>query len=347
MRSISEPFVVAPPTGARIRTRLRLSAWDEAVVREVGTSLGRLAGQDLRLRCQLGPGPDQRTIRKRALTAACSSRWAGAITRTSNDQWERAYKNLLDTRASLRQAARKLRPRLAVPVGERHGRTRGYASRAERFEKRRRLQHVQARLAEVEERISTGRVSVCRGGRRLAKLRHALDRDDVAFTEAGWRERWQAARRFLTADGETGKSWGNETIRVHPDEHWLELRLPTPLAHLASRSHGRYRLACPVTLSYRADQWAAQAASGPVPYTIWLDAARGRWYLDASWRLEARPVPSLQELRRHPTFAVDLNAGHLAGWALDAAGNPLGPPHTIPLDLDGQPTSTRDGRLRE
>ena len=118
---------------------------------------------------------------------------------------------------------------------------------------------------------------MCRGGRRLATLRHALDRDEVAVTEEGWRERWQAARRFLTADGETGKSWGNETIRVHPDEHWLELRLPTPLAHLASRPHGRYRLACPVSFSYRADQWAAQAASGAVASTIWLDAARGRW----------------------------------------------------------------------
>jgi hypothetical protein len=47
MRRLAAPFVVAPPTGARIRTRLRPSAWDEAVVREVGAYLGRLAGQDL------------------------------------------------------------------------------------------------------------------------------------------------------------------------------------------------------------------------------------------------------------------------------------------------------------
>src|SRR5919197_1399496 len=350
MRSISEPFVVAPPTGARIRTRLRLSAWDEAVVREVGTSLGRLAGQDLSLRCQFGPGDDQRAIRKRALTAACSSRWAGAITRTSNDQWERAYKNLLDTRASLRQAARKLRPRLAVPVGERHGRTRGYASRAERFEKRRRLQHVQARLAEVEERISTGRVSVCRGGRRLAKLRHALDRDDVAQTEEEWRARWEAERLFLTADGEAEAPWGNQTIRVHPDEGWLEIRLPTPLAHL-SNTPGRaptYRLSCPVAFAHRRDEWAAQASSGAVRYDLSLNPAKGkgRWYADASWQLAACPVPSLGELRQHRSLGVDLNADHLAAWVLSPSGNPLGEPHTIPLDLDDQPASTRDGRLR-
>ena len=38
---------------------------------------------------------------------------------------------------------------------------------------------------------------------------------------------------------------GNETIRWHPDEGWLEIKLPAPLAHLANRPHGRYRLSCP------------------------------------------------------------------------------------------------------
>jgi hypothetical protein len=31
---------------------------------------------------------------------------------------------------------------------------------------------------------------------------------------------------------------------------------------------------------------------------------------------------------------------------LDTCGNPVGPPHTIPLELDELPASTRDGRLR-
>jgi hypothetical protein len=347
MRLLATPFVAAAPTGAHIRTRLRPSAADERVLRAVGMQLGGLAGQDLAARCHLGNGPDQRAARKRALTAAASSRWAGTITRTSNDQWKRGRRNLLDTRDGLRRASRTIQSRLAVPVGGRCGRVRGYASRAERFCKQGRLQHLEARLARVEARLAVGRVSVCRGGRRLAKLRHALDCDGVALTEAGWRGRWQAARLFLAADGEADKRWGNETIRVHPDEGWLEIRLPTPLAHLAN-TPGRaptYRLGCPVTFGYRAHA-TAQAASGAVAYTIWLDAARGRWYLDASWRLAARPAPSLNELRQHPGLAVDLNADHLASFLLDPAGNPLGPPHTIPLDLDGQPSSTRNGRLR-
>jgi hypothetical protein len=78
-----------------------------------------------------------------------------------------------------------------------------------------------------------------------------------------------------------------------------------------------------------------------------VGCSSGRWYADASWRLAARPVPSLEELRRQRAFAVDLNALHLDGWVLDPSGNPLGPPHTIPLVLDGLPASTRDGRLRQ
>jgi hypothetical protein len=253
MRRVAAPFVVAAPRGVRIRTRLRPSARDAAVVRVVGAQLGRLASQDLAARCRLGAGDDQRAERKRALTPACSSRWAGTITRTSNDQWERAFKNLLDAQASLRQAVRKLRARLAVSAGEQHGGTRGYASQTERFAKQSRLRWLEARLAEVEERIAKGHVSVCRGGRRLTGLRHALDRDEVTLTKGKWRARWEAERLFVTADGEADKAWGNQTIRVHPDEQWLEIRLPSPLAYL-SNTPGRpatYRLSCPVAFTYR------------------------------------------------------------------------------------------------
>ena len=351
MRPIAVPFVVAPPSGARVRTRLRLGGADERVLRAVGGHLGRLAGADVAVRCRLGGGDDRRADRKRALTAAASSRWAGAITRTSNDQWSRADANLRDARVGLRRASSRIRSRLQVPAGERHHQVRGYATAAERFAKQGRLQHLEARLAAVERRLAEGRVSVWRGGRRLAKLRHALDRVDVALTKEEWRARWEAARLFVTADGEADKRWGNETIRVHPDEGWLELRLPAPLAAL-SNTPGRaatYRLSCPVVFTHRAAEWAAQVSGGAVRYDVSLDPTRGkgRWYLDASWRLPVRKTPSLEELREHRSLGVDLNADHLAAWVLSPAGNPLSEPHTIPLDLDGQPAPTRDGRLRQ
>ena len=134
MRSIHAPYVVAPPTGTRIRTRLRLTPADERVMTTVGRHLATLAGQDLAWRCRRGLHADQRTERKRRLTA-------GTITRTSNDQWKRGYKNLLDARTGLRRSILAIDRRLAVPVNGRHGTTRGYASRGERYQKQRRLQH--------------------------------------------------------------------------------------------------------------------------------------------------------------------------------------------------------------
>ena len=76
------------------------------------------------------------------------------------------------------------------------------------------------------------------------------------------------------------------------------------------------------------------------------DPARGRWYIDASWKAAPAPPAPLGELRQHPVLAVDLNHGHLAAWAITPDGNPAGPPVTIPLDLAGLPAATRDGRLR-
>ncbi|MGH3371793.1 MAG: hypothetical protein ACRDPR_17510, partial [Nocardioidaceae bacterium] len=102
MRSITASFLVAPPSGARVRTRLRLTPQDARVLWVVGEYLGRLASTDLTLRCHLGHGDDQRAERKRTLTRWSSSRWAGALTRTSADQWARASDNLLAERASLR-----------------------------------------------------------------------------------------------------------------------------------------------------------------------------------------------------------------------------------------------------
>ena len=124
------------------------------------------------------------------------------------------------------------------------------------------------------------------------------------------------------------------------------MRLPAPLAHLANRPHGRYRLSAPAGFSYRGSQVAAQAATGAVRYDISCDPVRGRWYLDASWTAAPALAPCLDALRAHPVLAVDLNHGHLAAWAVTPDGNPAGPPVTVSLALSGLPASQRDGRLR-
>jgi hypothetical protein len=349
LREIAAPFVADVPAGARVRTRLRISPGDTAVLRAVGSHLGSLAGRDLAARCAEGrldvkSRAVSRRERKRALTAGSSSRWAGAITRVSEDQWQLADRNLHAERASLRARVRRIQARAAVPAGGKTGRVRGYATPAERHAKGIRLQALTGRLARVERRLESGRVPVTRGGRDL--LRKRLNLAAAGRTEAGWRQEWEAARLFLTADGEAGKPWGNETIRFNPDEGWLEIKLPAPLAHLANRPHGRYRLSCPVAFSYRSDELAAQAATGAVRYDITLDPVSARWYLDASWTISLRPAPPHAELRRFPVISVDLNAGHLAVAVVAPDGNVLGVPFTVPLDLAGLPAATRDGRLR-
>ena len=95
----------------------------------------------------------------------------------------------------------------------------------------------------------------------------------------------------MTADGETGKAFGNETIRVEPhsnDECTVTIRLPAPLGYL-SNTPGRtptYRLSTPIRWNHLADEWEAQASSDQaVGYTINYNADRDRWYITASWSL--------------------------------------------------------------
>jgi hypothetical protein len=349
LREIAAPFVAAAPAGVRVRARLRVSPADAVALRAVGSHLGMLAGRDLAARCAQGRldangRAVSRAARKRALTAGASSRWAGAITRTSEDQWQLAERNLRAQVASLRARATVIQARMAVPAGGMADRVRGYAAPAERHAKAIRLQALRVRLARAERRLAAGAVPVVRGGKGLLRKRSNLAA--AGLTQEQWRAQWESARLFLTADGEKDKAWGNETLRWHPGERWLEVKLPAPLASLANRPHGRYRLSCPVEFTYRGDEVAAQAATGAVRYDISYDPASGRWYVDASWTAARAPAPCLEELRRHAVVAVDVNAGHLAVAVVAPDGNVIGTPATVGLDLAGLPATARDGRLR-
>ncbi len=349
LRALTAPFTVAAPSGARIRDRLRLSAGDVDVLRIVGRHLGHHQRADLAERVRIGNvkvKENRRAERKRGLTKVSSSRWAGAITRASEDQYQLSMRCLFDERAGLRRAIGKITCRLAVGCGQRIGGVRGYADAAERAQKQRRLQALTARLAEVEQRIETGRPAIVVGGRRLAKARHHLA--DAHLTKDQWRDRWEAERMFLTADGESGAPHGNYTISVDPANSCVTLVLPEPLRHLANAPRGRYMLACTITFSHRREEWLDRVnAHRAVRYDIVHDPASGRWYLDASWAAPQTALPTPGELAADGVrlLAVDLNADHLAACVVDAHGNPVGEPVTIRTDLTG-PSSRRDGRLR-
>lgn len=244
------------------------------MLREAGTHLGSLAGRDLATRRREGRldargRARSRAGRKRALTAESSSRWAGSITRTSEDQVQAALRNLGAERATLIARIKAIEKRLPIPAGGKRGRDRGYATAGERHGKQVRVQVLRTRLNRVDRQLAAGKVPVVRGGKGLLRKRGHLA--EAGLTEEQWRAQWEAARLFLTADGEKDKALGNETIRWHPDEGWVEVKLPAPLAYLANRPHGRYRLSCQAGFTYRGDEVAAQAATGAVRYDIGYD----------------------------------------------------------------------------
>jgi IS605 OrfB family transposase len=361
LHRIGDPAVAAAPAGVRIRTRLRPTEGEVEALAAIGKLLGSVYRSELAGPIKLGRLDQKahavwRADRKRALTAVSSSRWAGAITRAVEDQYPLAMRALAAHVTDLRAAVGVLEARCALRPGEfervdhreprqrgrrSRRRRRGYRNAAERFAKTRRLAVLRDRIARAESALAAGHPSITVGGKRLWRIRNHLGA--AAMTEDQWQDRWDASRMFITADGESGKSGGNETVRVDADGR---LRIKTPAA-LADQFGSHVMIEGPIHFGHRGDEWAARVkARRAVRYDISYDSACGRWYLDASWTTDPEPVPDLAALRAGPVLGVDLNAGHLAVCVLDASGNPLGEPGTIGLATAGLAASRRDGRLR-
>ncbi|MFE7261656.1 IS200/IS605 family accessory protein TnpB-related protein [Streptomyces sp. NPDC057592] len=348
VRELAAPFVVSGPCGVAVRDRLKhLTPQDEKVLRLVGEHQGSLASRDLKARCADGleHGAESWALRKRGLTGVSSSRIAGAITKATHDQWALARRCQAAHIWTLEAGIRTLRHRLSLPIGARGTKRApgGYRSRGEWFHKSRRLKALEARHTAAVRDRQAGRVRVVRGGKRLLNTRHHLAQ--AHLTEEQWRERWEAERWFLAADGESGKRFGNETIRV-TDTGEVSIKLPAPLAHLANARHGRYTLASTVRFAHRGVEWGDRiAANRAVAYRIHLDTDRGRWYLTASWQRPAVQAVPLEAARARGVVGVDTNADHFAAYHLDPHGNPTGDPHQFFYDLSGA-AAHRDAQIR-
>ncbi|MBE1608279.1 transposase [Actinopolymorpha pittospori] len=348
LRTIDAAFVAPGPSGVAIRDRLKhLTAEDEEVLRLVGEHLGALASGDLKARCAdgLDHSAEAWAARKQGLTAQSSSRWAGSITKASHDQWALSRRCQRAHIQGLEAGVATLAHRLSQPLGER-GTSRapgGYRGKGEWFHKSRRLAALQHRLDVARAEAEAGRVHVVRGGRRLINTRHHLDR--AQLSELEWRQRWEAQRWFLAADGESGKRFGNETIRVSPDGE-VSIKLPAPLVHLANARNGRYVLASVVAFTHRGVEWRDRIlVNQAVAYRIHLDVARGRWYLTAAWRRPVVQTIPLQAARAAGMVGVDTNADHFAAYHLDPHGNPVGEPRRFFYDLSAT-ADHRDAQIR-
>ncbi|WP_189950933.1 transposase [Streptomyces roseolus] len=325
------------------------------ILRELAECLSRLAARDLAERVALG---DRHTVadfarRKRELTALTSSRWAGTITRGSNDQWELARRAQAAHIKQLAAEIKAIEQRLSTPVGGRDEATRakGYPTRRVRAAKQQRLQILRARAAEVAADASAGRVHVVRGSKALLRDRLHLDRSGRSLEE--WRDRWWEARNRIEADGEAGKTYGNQSLRVGPDGA-VVVKLPPTLAE-RHREHcdrfGRYTLDARCRFAYRAEEWRAQVeAHRAVGYTVRFEG--GRCYLAASFTpAEARPPMGsndespMASALSGGVLGIDQNVDHLAVWRLDAHGNPVGRPSRLDAVQHGT-ASRRDARVR-
>jgi hypothetical protein len=358
LRRISDPVVAAAPAGVRIRTRIRVTEAEADALTAIGQFLGSAYRGELadRIRCGVLDSVGRaawRAERKQAITAVSSSRWAGAITRVAEDQYQLGMRGLAAHVSDLGAAVAVLAERCALRPGERAPesgdhecrpggrRVRGYRSVAERFAKTRRLAVLCDRLGAAEQALAAGHPSMVVGGKRLWRTRNHLDAAEMS--EQQWRDRWDAARMFLTADGESGKPGGNETIRVD-EQGQLCLKVP---AALVERLGTHLEIAATVQFAHRGADWADRVARRrAVRYDISYDPDRGRWYLDASWTIAPEPAATLNDLRAGRVLGVDLNADHLATCVLDSAGNPIGEPTTIPMATAGLSASRRDGRVR-
>ncbi|MFF8846226.1 IS200/IS605 family accessory protein TnpB-related protein [Streptomyces sp. NPDC015127] len=348
LRPIDAPFVALGPSGVAIRTRIKqFTPEDEKVLRLVGAHLGSLASKDLKARCRDGleHSTDTWAARKRDLTSLSSSRWAGAITKASHDQWALARRCQLAHIQNLEAGINTIAHRLSLPVGEKGTKKApgGYRSRQEWHAKTRRLHVLHDRLEQACADREAGVVHVVRGGKRLARNRHHLT--DAQLTETEWRQWWEAERWFLQADGESGKRYGNETIRVSPEGE-VSIKLPAPLTDLANARHGRYVLASKVRFWHRGQEWADRVeANRAMAYRIHYDVARGRWYLTASWQIPPSKTTPVQAALADGVIGVDTNADHLAVWRLDVHGNPIGKPRRFFYGLSGT-AQHRDAQIR-
>jgi hypothetical protein len=219
------------------------------------------------------------------LTAVSSSRWAGAITRAVEDQYQLGMRGLaahvrdLGAAVEVLEARCGLRPGERAPVSDdesgRRGRVqrrRGYRSASERFAKTRRLAVLRDRLASAQQALVAGCPSIVVGGKRLWRNRNYLGA--AGMTEQQWRDRWDGARMFLTADGESGKAGGNETIRVDADGR---LRVKVPAA-LAGDLGSYVEITAPLAFAHRGQQWAQRLRDRrAVRYDISYDPGRQRW----------------------------------------------------------------------
>ena len=297
LRVISPVFTPALPTRTVTRTRLNPTPIEAEILRLVGTTLSSLEGWALRQRCNTGSNwdKDDAATLKRELTAkGLTSRQAGSIYRLVQAQWRAAREAQKRHTRSLLARIATIETKLSKPIGG-HG---AYRTKHEHFQKTRRLGVLKGRLNTVGMDTQNADVHIVRGGKKLFKNRQNLE--EAKLTPTQWRKAWLAKRHVIEFSGESGKLFGNETLRVDPATGIVELRVPPCLVNQVEAEHpglldkGRLRFTKPISFKRLSAEWESEVlASRAVSYRVIRDPKRRSWYIDATF---ATAEPTLKPL---------------------------------------------------
>ncbi|WP_081619954.1 IS200/IS605 family accessory protein TnpB-related protein [Rhizobium sp. 2MFCol3.1] len=191
---------------------------------------------------------------------------------------------------------------------------------------KRRLAILERRAERTKKHIDDP--TLCFGSKKLFRAQFNLTGNGYD-SHAAWLGDWRSHRSAqFTLDGNSSKEGGNQFARLRKradGRYDLELRLPTALAHLATRieKHAGSLIPCVdlrgLSFNHGNDVIDDAIVRGqPVTVKFLRD--------DKSWKVLVSV--DHKQASKTPDFAggalgVDLNAGHVSAALVDASGNPI------------------------
>jgi hypothetical protein len=183
-------------------------------------------------------------------------RGPGAVTRASEDAWQLAARNLAAERRSLMARVQTIVTRLAVPAGEKEGRTAGYATPVERHAKTIRLKALKARLARVERRLAPGEPAP-----RALPSRTRSGSATVAVSDREGRQR-----------GRPGRERHRDPVHHPPGKRHRD-----PVHHPPGTGRGFRRLVAGIPAGRFRDRLAQMTANAGLSVVVVNPAYTSRW----------------------------------------------------------------------
>lgn len=197
-------------------------------------------------------------------------------------------------------------------------------------QKKRRLNHLENKLENLQADRDQDIVRLCFGSKKLFHAQFALEENGFSCHEE-WQKAWQKERSseffVLGSKDETG---GNQSCTAFLQEDGslsLRLRLPDSL------NLGSYLIIPGIRFAYgHQSVLAALLANQALSYRFKLD--HKGWRVFVSLHVPAAPLVTNEALGR---VGVDINSDHLSLVETDRFGNPIYK-ETIPLCLNGKST---------